>query len=112
VACFLDTDASHAEQRQAVIGRLLGNRLAVDDAAIQALRRRLHARSEQCETCFNQFHCARGCPESCPLDRTVAPDFLCRVRQQLACAHLKAQAERMWRAQGCPVDVAGAPTAP
>jgi sulfatase maturation enzyme AslB (radical SAM superfamily) len=110
VACFLDTDASQAGQRQAVIGRLVGDRLVLDDAAIHALRQRLAGQPARCKSCFNQFHCARACPEACAL--ADASDFLCRLRQQLAHAHLHWQAEQMWRAQGCPASVIGAPAVP
>ena len=50
-----------------------------------------------CESCFNRFHCARGCPDVCPAlpgGLRDAGSFRCRVSRTLAEAELNDIAER------------------
>lgn len=50
-----------------------------------------------CTDCFNRFHCARGCPDVCPMlpgDLKDAGSFRCRVSRTLAEAELLDIAER------------------
>ncbi len=57
----------------------------------------LSAEDPACESCFNRFHCARGCPDVCPaLPGTLrdAGSFRCRVNRTLAEAELLETAGR------------------
>ncbi len=50
-----------------------------------------------CESCFNRFHCARGCPDVCPALPGAPRDagtFRCRVNRTLAETELLEIAER------------------
>ena len=50
-----------------------------------------------CADCFNRFHCARGCPDVCPMlpgDLKDAGSFRCRVSRTLSEAELLDIAER------------------
>lgn len=55
---------------------------------------RLAADDPRCAECFNQFHCARGCPDSCPLQNAYdSKSFRCRVNRRLAAEELLQLAE-------------------
>ena len=81
------------------IGRQDGEGFAIDQAGVAALRRSLAAPPAACDACFNRYHCARACPDTCALDGPPPADgFLCRVRRQLAEAEIDALAGRLWQA--------------
>jgi hypothetical protein len=44
----------------------------VDETAVQSLRLRVTAQADRCRQCFNQFHCARLCPDAWPSPRPGA----------------------------------------
>ena len=68
----------------------------IDPARVAALRGILLALPEVCDACFNRYHCARSCPDACPLDGLPPVDgFLCRVRRQLAEAEIDTLADRL-----------------
>jgi hypothetical protein len=68
----------------------------LDQARIDTLRRALRTDPPLCATCFNRYHCARGCPESCPLDETTPfAGFRCRVQQMLTDVYLQEAAEQL-----------------
>lgn len=53
---------------------------------------RLAGSAPECADCFNYFHCARGCPEVCPVENAGIIDsesFRCRVNRTLAEAELR-----------------------
>lgn len=59
-----------------------------------ALSRTLSAPYPQCRECFNQYHCAKGCPNVCPVAQPngeVAP-FDCVVEKSIGLATLLANA--------------------
>jgi len=94
--CFLVTDAGVAAQRGLDIGRQEGDDYIIDPARVAALRGILLALPEVCDACFNRYHCARSCPDACPLDGLPPVDgFLCRVRRQLAEAEIDTLADRL-----------------
>ncbi len=54
--------------------------------------KRLSAEDPDCVNCFNRCHCARGCPDSCPLlfpEPRDAGSFRCIVNRTLAEAELR-----------------------
>jgi uncharacterized protein len=106
-ACFKITDAAQVRAKGAAIGAMDGQtgRFEVNYRHIQALRRRLDVFLPECAACFNRYHCARQCPDVCPLDggfypshRALEPGFRCRVQKALTFATLREAAEGLWAA--------------
>ena len=67
------------------------NGLLMDKAHLKALFERLSAEDTECGSCFNRFHCARGCPDVCPAltpETRDAGSFRCRISRKLAEAEL------------------------
>lgn len=48
-------------------------RFRLDRQRLRALRRISELEDPACSRCFNRFHCARGCPECCPIRNTPSP---------------------------------------
>lgn len=94
-ACFKTTDARESEQAGMMIGAAQHRRFEIDHARITTLRQRLSTLPERCTGCFNRYHCARGCPDSCD---GVGMEFRCALNQRLAEALLREQAEALWSA--------------
>ena len=101
-ACFKITDADQVREKGAAIGALNGDngRFEVDYRRIEELRRQLDVFPPECTDCFNRYHCARECPDLCPLDGDVyhssSPPglgFRCRVQKALAYAILQETAD-------------------
>lgn len=104
-ACFEATDAARVEEKGAKIGALNREtgRFEVDQARVQELRQRLGVIPAECTDCFNRYHCARECPDRCPLNGdgdAAGPGFRCRVQKALAYAILRETAERLWSVRG------------
>jgi pyruvate-formate lyase-activating enzyme len=103
-ACFKLTDADSVREKGACIGAM--NResgcFEIDVHRLQSLRPRLDAAPPACDGCFNFYHCARQCPDYCPLDGNPEqvpagePGFRCRVQKALASAILQETAARLW----------------
>lgn len=91
-ACFGTVDAADARR----LGMEMGGHssgsasFTIDAARVRDLRETLSARSPGCDGCFNRYHCARGCPDSCPAE-SFGPvaTFRCRVEQLLAGAYIR-----------------------
>jgi uncharacterized protein len=107
-ACFKITEAAQIEERGADIGSLNRDtgRFEIDHFRVQALRQQLNVTLPECAECFNRYHCARECPDCCPLDKdahpgsvSVVPGFRCRAQKALAYASLRKTAERLWSAR-------------
>jgi sulfatase maturation enzyme AslB (radical SAM superfamily) len=95
-ACLKLTEAESVRQHGLLIGGLDGAGFVLDQARIGTLRQVLRADPLQCATCFNRYHCVRGCPESCPLDQnTPFAEFRCRVQHRLTDAYVQEAAERL-----------------
>jgi uncharacterized protein len=87
-ACFLDTDRSNPRY-QAFATSQGGQPPSLNVEQINDLRRRALRLPTRCTDCFNQYHCARACPDQCPalthIDRP-APDpggFRCLLNRYL-----------------------------
>ena len=102
--CFKLTDAGSVREKGACIGELKreSGRFEIDARRVQSLRRQLDAAPPACHGCFNLYHCARQCPDYCPLDGYPEqvppgePGFRCRVQKALASAILQETADRLW----------------
>lgn len=102
-ACFKAADAAAARSLGSVVGALDGQsgRFEVDAGRVATLRRRLGALPAGCEDCFNRYHCARECPDHCPLDGREGqapadePAFRCRVQRLLAARLLEERAAQL-----------------
>jgi pyruvate-formate lyase-activating enzyme len=103
-ACFKLTEAAQIHERGAGIGTLdrETGRFRIDHRRLRALCERLDATLPECDGCFNRYHCARECPDRCPLDdgaglpETWRPGFRCQVQKAIASALLLETAERLW----------------
>jgi sulfatase maturation enzyme AslB (radical SAM superfamily) len=105
-ACFRTIDA---EQAQAVcIGDSAGGHFAVNHDRVQVLRDRLRREPPECSTCFNRYHCTRGCPEYCPLDNTIQPPgFRCQMQQRLVHVYLHEAADTLRASHDYQTGIAG-----
>jgi radical SAM protein with 4Fe4S-binding SPASM domain len=90
-ACFLHADSRDAEAMPFVVGQLdeESGELQVDSQRIDQIRRRVLAIPGRCEDCANMYHCARDCPDACPITAPEGrwneePGFRCRVQRLLA----------------------------
>lgn len=102
-ACFKISRADETSEKDAAIGLLnrVTGRFEIDQRHVQALRRRLGEHLVACRVCFNRYHCARECPDHCPLDGErpgigAEPGFRCRVQQAMTLAVLQQAAARLW----------------
>ena len=103
-ACFKLTTAAQVQEVGAAIGALdrRTGRFEIDHRRVQALLPQLAATMPECDGCFNRFHCARECPDRCPLDGEAGspedwvPGFRCRVQKTIASALLRETADRLW----------------
>jgi pyruvate-formate lyase-activating enzyme len=103
-ACFKLTSSDTVREKGACIGELdrESGRFEIDAHRVQSLRRRLDVALPACDGCFNFYHCARECPDYCPLDGgseqmpPIEPGFRCRVQKATASAILRETAARLW----------------
>jgi uncharacterized protein len=104
-ACFKLADTRRLEEMGACIGGSdrQGGYFELDGERIRWLRERLSALPARCAHCFNRFHCARDCPDGCPLDGGTSsgedevPGFRCRMQRGMTAAILMEAAESLWR---------------
>lgn len=96
--CFKTVTAVQAQQQGMIMGEVTaGNgRFTLNDAAIPLWRNRLATPFPNCTTCFNRYHCTKGCPDSCPLTHATAAEFRCQVNQAIALAEIEETAATLW----------------
>lgn len=103
-ACFKLTDARRVREAGACIGAMNreSGRFEIDGQRVRDLRRQLALAPSTCDRCFNFYHCARQCPDVCPLDGSLGhssweePGFRCLVQKAVASATLQETAARLW----------------
>ncbi|MBX3060666.1 MAG: hypothetical protein KF770_29765 [Anaerolineae bacterium] len=97
-ACFKTGASPQAGQQGLQIGQMGDGRFSLNRPRITALRQQLHPLPPSCRDCFNQYHCARDCPDSCPLEdgETAVPSFRCQVQKKLAQAQLTQMGVALW----------------
>ncbi|MBP7691808.1 MAG: hypothetical protein KA764_07820 [Anaerolineales bacterium] len=95
-ACFQTVDTAQARERALVIGAAAADGFSLDIARVETLRRQLRREPARCAGCFNRYHCARGCPDHCPLSGIPEePGFRCQAGQGLTEARLQAAAKQL-----------------
>ncbi|NDJ85438.1 MAG: radical SAM protein [Chloroflexi bacterium] len=96
-ACFKATEVEQVRATGVAIGESLpGGAFYFDTGAIQGLQQRLAAFAPECLSCFNRYHCTRGCPDQCPLDAPGAfGTFRCEVQRQLSLAAIDKRAREL-----------------
>src|SRR5207302_10028512 len=89
-ACFLSTSGGTEFGSGMVVGRLdeATGRFEVDHERVKEIRRRALRVPDRCHDCVNVYHCARDCPDVCPVaepdsPRVEEPGFRCRVQKIL-----------------------------
>jgi radical SAM protein with 4Fe4S-binding SPASM domain len=97
-ACFTVSTLDSARARQVIIGDVhKATSWTMPSDRIRQLQQQLSRMPEPCKTCFNQYHCVRGCPEYCPLDNdtgengtgsNAVPTLRCQVLQLLTLAYI------------------------
>lgn len=94
--CFKTVSASTA------MGQAIGN-VGVDDgevnidvAKIEQITTMVNRLPQECETCFNRYHCTRGCPDFCPAQTNgpITSSFRCRLSRRLSDRLIREQADR------------------
>jgi uncharacterized protein len=109
-ACFKETDASRARAKGMDIGALdeqIG-RFTIDYAKVRDLRQRLNTSPAHCHDCFNRFHCAGACPDTCTLgDQSLSKggaagaSFRCQAQKAVTAVTLQEVAEAVWSQSLC-----------
>ncbi len=91
--CFKFSDADQVEKADARIGWMESDGFTIDHQRIRQFRELLSARPASCQDCFNQYHCAGGCPDDCALElspfkiaQQPPNEFRCQVQMRLASA--------------------------
>ena len=90
-ACFLSIDGESDISRGFRIDATPhqgAERLALDTARIAEMQQRAARVPERCRDCVNVYHCARDCPETCPVASPETENgeggFRCQVLRALA----------------------------
>jgi uncharacterized protein len=84
--CFKHADISIIQEKGFKIGSLNSDsrEFVLDTGRIVAQKQRLNILPSNCMDCFNQYHCALGCPDRCILNGDPPElGFRCRINQRL-----------------------------
>lgn len=92
--CFKLSDALQVDGLGARTGWAEPGGFVIDHSGVQTLRQKLLRQAAVCRLCFNQYHCARGCPDVCGLEarpgqpetEPAPPAFRCQVQMRLSSA--------------------------
>lgn len=104
-ACFLTADGDRPEDAALTFGAYdcATDRFTLDLGRVARLRRSALAVPPHCRECFNQYHCARDCPDVCVVaepEHTAGPGLRCRVHQLVAAALIRERARDATRSIG------------
>jgi sulfatase maturation enzyme AslB (radical SAM superfamily) len=99
-ACFKLTEGDQVRRLGADIGEMdyVAGTFSLNRGRVRTLQQELDQSYLECAVCFNRYHCARGCPDYCPLDGNSPgePGFRCRVQKAMAGGILRVTAEHLW----------------
>ena len=103
-SCFKCTTTRQANHQNLLIGGFdqKSDCFVLDEPRIAALRAELTTPPAGCRTCFNQFHCVYGCPETCWSETSWPDPFRCQVQKSLASALLAEIAAELWHSGTVP----------
>ncbi len=94
--CFKANSASIAMDR--TIGKIGPNsgEMYIDAAKVEHINRMAGELSQECQICFNRYHCTRGCPDACPARTidSIDSSFRCRLSKRLSDRLIREQANR------------------
>lgn len=96
--CFKHTDISTIQENGFKIGSLNSDshEFVLDTGRIAAQKQRLNLLPPACMDCFNQYHCALGCPDRCFLDGDPPETgFRCRINQHLTMMAIQETADKL-----------------
>lgn len=87
-SCFVCTDGTQARFVEYCIGKWDPNTgFSIDDLRVAEVRRRALAVPNRCRSCHNVYHCARDCPDTCPVapnaNASAPGGFHCEVQRRL-----------------------------
>lgn len=92
MSCFISTGSTGGMNAACQIGRWdpAKGTFQFDQSRIHTLQERTTEIPRQCHNCHNIYHCARECPDKCPVHANTAfapvGGFRCQVQRQLSCA--------------------------
>lgn len=97
-ACFQVTNNGCAACHDVIYGHYDSreNQLIVNWKKLHDIVRRGTRIRDRCRTCFNQLHCAMGCPDLCPV-RNNPGDYDCTIERLIGLASLFVRAGYSWR---------------
>ena len=101
-ACFFSVDGRTDIGNRYKIGSFDAKKaeFILNHERIASHRQHASAIPEFCQNCINIYHCSRGCPEFCHVDRANSQaSFRCQVQQQLAQAWILEAAQKIVRAE-------------
>ncbi|MBD3290924.1 hypothetical protein GF337_19105 [candidate division KSB1 bacterium] len=89
-ACFLATHNENDEFARCMFGSIdtATKEPQFDRDSLGSLLSILAKSPEQCQSCFNRWHCAKGCPEICLLRSSGQEQFDCRMAKWIGLANI------------------------
>ncbi|WP_310600611.1 radical SAM protein [Desulfobulbus sp.] len=120
--CFLVVDGGNPRHAAHIVGGFdpHSGRFLLDQARIDRLRAQAMTIGAACEPCFAAWHCARSCPETCPVENAVSPStregaaaFRCQLHRAIGHGLLREAALDMLRQEAHSLPASSpAPSAP
>ena len=105
VSCFCEVDGRQLKNAENAIGHFdfLNNQYILDNNKIAAVNKKVFSLPDACQSCINIYHCSRGCPDFCPLERGGNSyseqgrlnEFRCKVHVGLATKWVRQQASQI-----------------
>jgi radical SAM protein with 4Fe4S-binding SPASM domain len=95
-ACFLITHNTRDINNQYIYGRYdqRSDRIIINWHTLNNMFQQLGQPYSHCRTCFNYYHCAKGCPTVCPLNfhSTSSDRYDCTMEKWIGLANILAAA--------------------